>query len=267
MTTHSRGILRRPRPGLVLALLAAAPIAVTLAAAPGGEASPVESSRAILARWVETQQLIAKEKRDWQEGKQILAGRIDLVKGEIAALETQMKEQRSAGSETVVKQTGLTKESAELEQAERVLRDAAIDLEGRLQTLEPQWPEPLREKVAPLYGRMPKDPASTTVSVAERFQNVVGILNEVNKFNGEVTMVNEVRALSSGKPAEMRTIYAGLGQAWYLSAGGEAGVGRPGPQGWTWEPANDLAPSIGRAVEILQSKAKPAFVPLPVKVR
>ncbi|HKQ96568.1 MAG TPA: DUF3450 family protein [Candidatus Polarisedimenticolia bacterium] len=259
--------MRRPRPGLILPLLMAAPIAATLAASPGGDVSPVESSRATLARWVETQQLIAKEKRDWQEGKQILAGRIDLVKGEIAALETQMKEERQSGSGNVVKQTELTNENSELEQAGRVLRDAATDLEGRLQTLLPQLPEPLRDKVAPLYGRMPKDPASTTVSVAERFQNVVGILNEVNKFNGEVTMVNEVRTLSSGKPAEVRTIYAGLGQAWYLSAGGEAGVGRPGPEGWTWEPANDLAPSIGRAVEILQSKSKPAFVPLPVKVR
>lgn len=248
-------------------VIAAASIGAVPAAAPGGSPSPIDASRETLARWVETQQLIAKEKRDWQDGRQILAGRIDLVKAEIAALQASMKEQREAGSETVVKQAALGKESTELEQAQRVLRDAATDLEGRLQALEPQLPEPLRSKVASLYGRMPKDPASTTVSVAERFQNVVGILNEANKFNGEITMVNEVRTLSSGKPAEVRTIYAGLGQAWYLSAGGEAGVGSPGPKGWTWTPDNSLAQPIGHAVDILHSKAKPAFVPLPVKIQ
>jgi hypothetical protein len=232
-----------------------------------GETSPLDASRETLAKWVETQQLMAKEKRDWQEGKQILAGRIDLVKAEIAALETTMKEQRESGSESVTKQHDLTQESASLESAEKGLKEWATGLESSLHTLEPRLPDPLRTKLAPLYGRMPKDSTATTVSLAERFQNVVGILNEINKFNGEVGMVNEVRTLASGKPAEVRTIYAGLAQAWYLSAGGEAGVGRPGPDGWVWTPDNTLAPSVGHAVEILQSKSKPAFVPLPVKIQ
>jgi hypothetical protein len=248
----------------VTLLACAAGLSITRAS---GDASPIDASRQTLARWVETQQLIAKEKRDWQEGKQILAGRIDLVKAEIAALESTMKEQRESGSETVSKQNDLAKESGSLETAEKALREWATGLEGSLHTLEPRLPDPLRTKLAPLYGRMPKDATATTVSLAERFQNIVGILNEINKFNGEVGMVNEVRTLASGKPAEVRTIYAGLAQAWYLSAGGEAGVGRPGPEGWVWTPDNTLAPSIGQAVEILQSKSKPAFVPLPVKIQ
>jgi len=234
---------------------------------PADAASPVDSGRAALAKWVETQQIISAEKKEWQQGKEILQARIDLVKGEIAAVDEKLKEQRTEGSETVGKLADLDHESARLHEAGKALAGWATELETGLNVLQPQLPEPLQAKLEPLYGRMPKDPKSTMVSLAERFQNVVGILNEVNKFNGEITMVNEVRPIADGKPAEVRTIYVGLAQAYYLSAGGEAGFGRPTAEGWRWEPARDMAPAINEAVEILQNKAKPAFVRLPVKVQ
>jgi hypothetical protein len=234
---------------------------------PADAASPLDSGRATLAKWVETQQIISAEKKDWQQGREMLQARIDLVRGEIAAVEEKLREQRTEGSETVGKLADLDHESATLQSAGVALAGWATELENGLNALQPQLPEPLQTKLGPLYGRMPKDPKNTTVSLAERFQNVVGILNEVNKFNGEITMVNEVRPIADGKPAEVRTVYVGLAQAYYLSAGGEAGFGRPTPEGWRWEPARDMAPAISEVVEILQNKAKPAFVRLPVKVQ
>jgi hypothetical protein len=65
----------------------------------------------------------------------------------------------------------------------------------------------------------------------------------------------------------VKTVYVGLGQAFYVSASGEAGVGRPGPEGWQWRPANELARNIGTMIQILQNKAKPVFVSLPVEIR
>lgn len=254
----------------VAAGLAAAAAAIAVAADnPSATASPsaVDSGRAILARWVETQQMISTEKKDWQQGREILQARIELIKGEIAAVEEKLREQQSEGSETAHRKAELDHESAGLQDAGKALAGWATGLESGLNALQPRLPEPLQTKLGPLYGRMPKDPRNTTVSIAERFQNVVGILNEVNKFNGEITMVNEVRPIADGKPAEVRTIYVGLAQAYYLSAGGEAGFGRPAADGWRWEPARDLAPAIGEAVEMLQNKAKPAFVRLPVKVQ
>ena len=41
-------------------------------------------------------------------------------------------------------------------------------------------------------------------------------------------MVTEVRTLSDGKPAEVRTVYVGLAQAYFVSPKGDAGIGRPG---------------------------------------
>ncbi len=95
--------------------------------------------------------------------------------------------------------------------------------------------------------------------------NVLGILNEVNKANGEITVTFEVRELAGGKPSEVRVLYVGLAQAYYVSASGEAGIGRPSPAGWVWEPSKAVANDVLTALEIVQGKHTPAFVPLPVK--
>jgi Protein of unknown function (DUF3450) len=75
-----------------------------------------------------------------------------------------------------------------------------------------------------------------------------------------------VHTLADGKPAEVKVIYVGLAQAYYVSASGEAGIGRPSPEGWQWEPSKAIADDVSNALEILQGKQSPAFVPLPVKL-
>jgi len=114
---------------------------------------------------------------------------------------------------------------------------------------------------------MPAPGATSKVTVAERLQNVLGILNEMNKLNGEITVASEIRPLSDGKPSEVKTVYVGLGQAYFVSAGGEAGIGRPSQSGWIWQPANELSAQITTVLEILQNKSGPKFVPLPVTIQ
>lgn len=230
-------------------------------------AADVDSTRATLAKWVETQRLLAKERREWQEGKATLQARIDLVRGEIAALAEKRKDLDSTVSDASGKMSALRGEQNEVVSGIDSLEGSAGALERRLKTLLPSLPDPLQQKVRPLYDRIPADPATTSVSVAERFQNVVGILNEVNKFNTDITRTKEVRTLSDGKPSEVETVYVGLGQAYFLSARGEAGIGRPSEKGWTWEPANDRAGEITQVFDVLAGKAKPMFVSLPVRIQ
>ena len=75
------------------------------------------------------------------------------------------------------------------------------------------------------------------------------------------------RIQTGGSTAEVKALYIGLGQAYYVTPTGDAaGVGQPTPDGWKWTPANDLAPEISRAIAILQNEEVPAFVPLPVTI-
>jgi hypothetical protein len=258
--------MRIPRSAFVwLSLLGLA--TASIAAEPAADPSSVDSTRAALAKWVETERLIAKERKEWQQGRETLKARIDLVRGEIDALAEKRKDLDSTSGEARQKMGELRGEEAEVLSAIDALEDSAASLEQRLRKLWPAFPEPLQERLRSLYERIPVDPASTKISVAERFQNVVGIINEVSKFNKDITRTREVRTLSDGKPSEVEIVYVGLGQAYFLSAKGEAGIGRPTEAGWKWDLAQGAATEIAQVFDVLAGKAKPMFVPLPVRIQ
>lgn len=234
---------------------------------PKQDAADPDAARATISKWIATQQIILKESKEWQQGKEILQSRIELLEQEIASLEGKLAQAREGTREADRKEGELAGEGRVLGQRATRLATQVTDLEGTIRMIHGSLPPPVQERVAPLFQRIPEDPAATKASVGERYQNVLGILNEINKSNGEIMLVNEIRALSDGTPSEVQSIYVGLGQAYYLSASGEAGVGRPAVSGWEWTPANELAANIQQVVEILQNKGSPKFVPLPVEIR
>jgi hypothetical protein len=255
---------------VVAVLIAGLP---ALASAPAQQGSPerppqLDAARATLSKWVETQELIVRERKEWQQGKEILEARIKLLGDEIATLQDATAHLRSEGAEAGRTRGGLTHSIGAFNEAENVMAARVSSLEARLRSLATRLPTPAREKLSPLYSRIPVDPDTTKISLAERFQNVVGILNEVGKLNNEITMTREILTLSDGKPTEVQVVYVGLGQAYYIAPDHEeAGVGRPGDDGWVWEPSPGLGPKVLEVVEILQNKATPRFVALPVKVQ
>ena len=98
--------------------------------------------------------------------------------------------------------------------------------------------------------------------------NVIGILNELNKFNYEITVTSEVQKLNSGESIEVTAMYLGLGQGYYVNANGTiAGVGSPSAEGWSWESADEAAAEIKDAISILKNEKIASFIPLPVKVK
>lgn len=247
---------------------AAKPAAANVETAAGTN-TPVSADavRAFLSKWVETEQLVAKERREAEQSKDILAARIETLKEGVTALN-----ERIAQADEKLVQAQKLKADVVVEMEKNNLAAAQLGaglagLESHIRALHPALPSPLTEKIRTLYDRMPADTNNVRVSVAERCQNVLGILNEVNKFNAELTMVYDVRNLSDGKPSEVSCLYVGLGQAYSVSPRGEAAVGRPGPQGWVWTAVPGSAEAITRTMEILQNKAKPEFVPLPVEMK
>jgi hypothetical protein len=236
----------------------------------GDQAQPgptLEETRLTMGKWIETQQIISKERRDWQQGKEILIGRLDLVKQELAALEEKIRQAESKAAEVDAQRGELVAENDELKGEGTRLSEAITDLEGQLPRLLVVTPELVRPMLEPLVQRIPEDAATTRVSIAERYQNVLGILSVLNKTNNEITVGYEVRKLADGSSVEVQAIYVGLAQAYYVSARGEAGAGRPTPEGWRWEPSTAIAGDVLETLEILQGKQSPAFVSLPVKLQ
>jgi hypothetical protein len=227
----------------------------------------LQETRVALDKWIETQQIIARERNEWQQGKEILLGRLELVKSEVESLEQKLAEARTSAAQAEQKKAELRVENERLLATTSTLTQRAGGFEGQVRQLVEKSPAPVQEKLQPLVQRVPEDPAQARASLAERFQNVLGILNELSRVNAEISVHYEVRTLADGKPSEVRVLYVGLAQGYYVSAGGEAGIGRPGPNGWTWQPSQAVANDVLTALEILQGKHTPAFVPLPTQIQ
>lgn len=221
----------------------------------------------MMGKWIETQRLISKERADWQQGKDLLAGRLELVKKETAELEERIQKARTEVDDTRAKRQELLAEDARLAALGAELAATVTTLESDVRRLFPLLPEPIQAKLQPLYQRIPEDPATTAATPPERFQNVLVILNDLNKASNEITVTYEVRNLSDGKPSEVRTMYVGLAQAYYVSPSGEAGIGRPSADGWVWQASKEVADDVVQALDIIQGKQTPAFVPLPVTIQ
>jgi hypothetical protein len=244
----------------------------TMSASPGDKTDPdapgtLGGTRLIMENWMQTQQIISKERKEWQQGKEILVGRLELAKQEVARLDEQIKQTESSVTEANKKRDALVAENDQLKAANAQLTEAVTGMEAQVRKLFKELPDPIQTKLQPLYQRIPEDPTNTRASAAERFQNVLGILNEVNKASGEITVTYEVRELGDGKSTEVQAMYVGLAQAYYLSGHGDAGIGHPTPEGWKWEPSKTIAGDMATALEEIQGKHTPAFVPLPVKIQ
>jgi uncharacterized coiled-coil protein SlyX len=227
----------------------------------------MDAAKASLEKWLETKHLISLEQKDWRIGRELLADRAQVLERELAAV---LEKKAQATNETAKLEAQLAEQNSQNEQVAAVvaqMKEAVAGLEKQVPTLMARTPDFFRERVKPLVQRLPKDTAETKAGLPERFQNVIGILNEFSKANGEVTVASEIRALGNGRQTEVKALYIGMGQAYYVSAGGEAGSGRPTASGWEWQPANGLAASITDVMQILQNKATARFVPLPVVIR
>lgn len=251
------------RVGIILVAV----VAFSLAAEPVTQNS-IENVRGIIEQWVQTRQLISEEKKDWALDREMLEERIKLVEHEIGSLREKIGQAQQNISDADKKRAELVEQNDKLKSAGEHLKGIASNLEAQTLSLNKRLPDPIRERIKPLSQRLPEDPNETKLSLSERFQNVIGILNEVNKFNREPTVTSEVRTLDDGSVAEVTALYIGLGQAYYVGAKGTiAGVGRPSENGWSWESSNDSADGITDAVAILKNEKVASFVPLPVKVQ
>lgn len=257
------------RAGLALLLGGLLCLPAGLVGAQEAVGEKIDTARGAIEKWVETQRVISQEKRDLALAKEVLNERIELVELEIESLRGKIAEAEKSIAEADSKRAELVRENDRLRQASDALTSTLLPLEQRTQELLVHLPDPLRERIKPLSQRLPEDPENTKLSLSERFQNVVGILNEVNKSNLDITVKSEVRSLPDGTSAEVTAMYLGIGQAYYSDAKGEAaGLGFSSPeQEWQWTPVNAASDQVSRAIAIHKNEDVASFVPMPAEIK
>lgn len=232
------------------------------------EKERLAATRAALEKWVENQRIISKEKRDFALAKEMLTERIGLVENEVEQLQGKIEAAEESITEADKKRVRLIEESEKLEAASASLEGVLASLEVRTRDLLTRLPEQIQDRVKLLSEQLPTAGEETRLTVSQRFQNVVGILNEVDKFSRDITVTSELRTLADGSTVEVAVLYVGIGQAYYASANGQyAGIGLPTDSGWQWKPYNEAAPNITEAIAIFKNEKVASFVQLPVEIQ
>lgn len=228
----------------------------------------IEQAKSVIEKWVETRRIISQEKRDMMLSQEMLNERIALVEREIDSLNAKIKDAQASIDQADKKCADMIGANEKLKATSQFLTDIAVSLEGDIKHLLERLPDAVSERVKPLSQRLPKDSAKTELSVSERFQNVVGILNEVDKFNREISVTSEVRTLPDKSGLEVAVIYFGIGRAYYTNAKGDiAGTGAAGENDWIWEPESGIGTSVAEAIAILKNEKAASFVQMPVVIK
>lgn len=230
--------------------------------------SPVGDTRATLEKWVETRQLVSKTRSDWQTDKETLEQTVQLYERELKAIDEQM-------AKVSTNNTQVAKEMQEASSLQKMSQESldrtrqfATGFEAQVQKLAPQLPAPLQDILKPLLARLPAEPANTRMLAAERMQVLVGVLNELDKFNNAVNVFNEKRKNAKGDEMAVQTLYVGLGAAYFVNEAGDfAGTGAPGANGWEWNVKNEIAPTVQEAVKIYRNERAAHFLALPAAIR
>ena len=221
----------------------------------------------MLEKWVETRQTISKTRADWQSDKEMIEQSIEMFEREIKSVEAQLAK---ISTNNVQAERERVEAEAQKKVAEEVLgrtRDFSAALEPRVLRLVPKLPLPLQETLKPLVNRIPVDSA-TKLPAGERLQTLVGVLNELDKFNGSISVASEKRRNAAGEEIAVETIYIGLGGAYFVNAADDfAGTGTTGPNGWEWTVKPELASAVREALRIYRNERPARFIPLPAVVR
>lgn len=228
----------------------------------------VAQTRQVLEKWVETRRIISQERKDWSLGKEILQERVRLVSREIESLEEKIAEAEKNISEADQKKLDFVKEADELKVAATALEEGVGVLEAAVLELLPRLPPPLQQTVTSFSQRIPEPGKESKLSLSQRYQNVIAVMNEVDKFNQQVSVHPDVRTLSDGSTATVTVIYVGLARGYYVSNNGiNAGYGHSSEDGWVWRAEDALAKEIAKSIAIFKNEQPAAFVSLPVDIR
>lgn len=239
-----------------------------VASAADSSSSPMAQTRSTLEQWVQTRQLISQTRTDWQTDKETLEQTVALYERELKAIDEQF-------SKVATNNTQVAKEMTEAEALQKTsnetLGDAkkfATEVEAQAKQLVPQLPGPLQDILKPLLARMPADPNNTKMLAAERMQVLVGVLNEMDKFNNAVNLFSERRKNNKSEEVSVQTVYIGLGAAYFVNDAGDfAGTGTAGKGGWEWTAKSEIAPTVQEVVKIYRNERAARFVTLPAAVR
>lgn len=231
------------------------------------DTSAVNKTRSHFEKWVQLKVLASEEAESWKQEKASLHDLIEVAKAEEEALIEKIESLKLDISSGDTRRAELRQSIEETKSHAENFKTGLIRQEKSLMELIPYLPPPLKKELQPLIRRMPKDPEKSDIPLAQRMQTTVGLITQIEKFQGGLSLVSEIKELPGGESIEVKTLYIGLAQAFFADAAGRySGTGVPAVGDWIWKVIDDKssADNIRKAIAMYENTMEPAFVQLPI---
>jgi len=218
----------------------------------------------VATEWVKTRAETVRLETEWSGQQSLMQSMVDALGQRAQIIEEKMEHTKAMTAQdreelgTLEKKNQLA--SAGLEASETRLKEMA----NSLLALRPFLPPRLSAALDLPYKSI-GDPA---LSVGDRMQHTMTVLNRCMQFNRIVTASDEVLKLAGeAAPKSLEVIYWGLSHGYALDrTAGKAWLGSPGPQGWQWEARPDVAKEVAKLIAIATDKADPDFIVVPARL-
>jgi len=232
----------------------------------------IEETRVALEEYIETQRQISKERHGFELSQEMLKSRMELLKEQIRDYRKKIEQARTEITKADEERASLADKEEQFQDSSERLKAIVVGLEERTKKLLKRLPGPIRDQVKVLSQSLPDNQADTGEKVKQttlqRFQNVAGILNSINKYNSDISVESDMLDLGDDAKFNVSCVYVGLGQAYYSNSDGTiGGIGVSTSEGIKWKQDNDIAPQVFNIVKILDGKEVASFVQLPVDVK
>jgi len=227
----------------------------------------LDNTRNTIQEWVDTEQLISLEKKQWREEKRSIEDILKILSAEKRELNQQVTLARETTTRADEERAALVAQLRSYQEISTLLETRLEDFERQISLIDAYLPEVLRKELSPKMARINFLSGGLTYSASERAQTVLNILSEIAKFDRKLTLTTATRTNADNEEIEVRVLYLGLSRAFYVDRSATVGgYGIPGEGGWQWQQDNDLSETIARSMDIHESRLSPDFVLLPMKV-
>lgn len=222
---------------------------------------PLAGVQETVGRWSAVRAETIRAETEWEWQRTLMFSTLDVLKERIGQLESRRDEllAKTAGERRELAELGAEREA--MQAAESQAAEQLRSLAGRLLELRPALPPRLSSALELPFRSL----AAGELSLGERMQHTMTILNRCALFNRGVTFGEEMVTLPGEPPKLMEVAYWGLSRAYALDAAAHrACVGAPAEGVWTWTAAPELEAPVRKLVAIARDRREPELIQLPV---
>jgi hypothetical protein len=231
----------------------------------------IEQSKENLKLWLETAQKRQSEENAWKSDKEILSNYKEGLLAEKATYQKQIEEAKQRASAASQESTNKLNQRDQFIAAEKALSAHLKNMETEFAKQIPSLPTPLIKmpKMATGIEALKKNLASpddaSLSDVGKRTANLTEMIAEVEKFQQNVTVSNELHKNASGQEFNMQVVYMGLAIAYAVNEDASfALIGRPSDSGWKFSEKNDIAADIKKLIVTATTEKDISLTTLPV---